>query len=992
MKLNPIYKGIMACALAIPAGAFAQQGSGGQVLEEIIVTGSLIRGTPEDSAMPVDTISNEEMELQGSPPPLEMLKSLSYMNGIVGEANNFTSGRGQAAQGTASVNLRGLGSERTLVLLNGKRLAASDANRLPTNAIARVEVLKDGGAVTYGSDAIAGVVNYITKETQEGFELNADYRAIDGSDGDYNLGVSWGTATDSSDFFVSLNYYHRSELEVPELDYAIQPYSRNPEGGWGSGANPGAFRGAPDFGFDTTTGEVTGLARWPIFVDPECEEYGVLTTSTGTPATAANGTTCRTQYTQWYNLIDEQDTWQAFSSYSIALGDDTDFKIEALYASTEVDHASSAPSYTTANYVPNQINPFGAFADSSGTGLNPFYSISPNNPYLQAFAAANGVDLTSQLRVAGGGTPRDPSDDVYVPSPNTALNRAFIQLNQWRPYFMGGNPAFGYEGAWTNYEREQYRLSAELQGLLGDNIGYRTSLTYSQSEDFRQEWDIRIDKLQAALNGLAGVNCDGTTPGANGCLWLNPFATAYPQEGASDATIQEQVAVAQWLMEQHGATNTDELVEFNFVLDGDLGVELSGGTIGWAAGVQYRHEATDQDYSDISNQELNPCPIYGSDYCVGTDLQGASPWLFLATYVPYDIDREVKAVFGEFMIPITDNFTAQLAARFEDYGDVGGSSFDPNLRLRWQANDWLAFRASAGTTFRAPSQAALRPVVSTGFAPIKGNSTPILSRGNPDLEPEEATNYNIGVMFSTLNFEGSIDYWRFNIDQRLSTEPRTGIVETFWPTGGNPNCGSPLIDRINFSGTCGEDDFRITGVKVNQINGGEIVNDGIDINGRYTWDEVGNGALSLGASATWINKYETEGVMVEGILVEEGFDGVGKFNLGTSLFPLPEWRGSAFLDYAMDRQNIRWTMNYVDSYEDTRDIFTSWAPEGQTIDSHLTHNITYRLDVNDNVTVSAVIDNVTDEEPPFVRAEMNYDPVTHNPLTRTFKLGAKVRF
>src|SRR5690606_31277992 len=100
---------------------------------------------------------------------------------------------------------------------------------------------------------------------------------------------------------------------------------------------------------------------------------------------------------------------------------------------------------------------------------------------------------------------------------------------------------------------------------------------------------------------------------------------------------------------------------------------------------------------------------------------------------------------------------------------------------------------------------------------------------------------------------------------------------------------------------------------------------------------------------------------------------------------------NAFLDYAMDRQNIRWTMYYVDSYEDNRDIF-AWATDGRTIDSHVTHNITYRLDVNDNITVSAVVDNVTDEEPPFVRAEMNYDPVTHNPLTRTFKFGAQIRF
>lgn len=936
MKLSPIYKGIMCCSLAIPAAAVAQEGSGGSVLEEIVITGSLIRGTPEDSAMPVDTITSEELDRQGAPPPLEMLKSLSYMNGIVGESNAFTSGRGQAAHGTASINLRGLGSDRTLVLLNGKRLAASDANRLPTNAIARVEVLKDGGAVTYGSDAIAGVVNYITKDSQDGFELNTDYRAIEDSDGDYNVGLSWGTSTDNSDFFASLNWYHRSELPINDVDYALQPYAKNPEGGWGSGANPGTF-GSSSIGF--------------THVDPGCEDFGgVLTGANAQPSGYADATNCRTRYTEWYNSIDEQDTYQGFASYSTTLGAETDLNIEALYASTEVDHASSAGSYTTANYVP------AALIGGSPFTMNPYYIFGASNPY------------------------------------NPFGFSAPIILNQWRPYFAGGNPAFGYDGAWTNYDREQYRLSADLEGMLTDTIGYRSSLSYSKSDDVRQEWDIRIDKLQMALLGMGGPNGD---------LALNPFSSGIPNIPGAGANpnvnpatdLDEQRELATWLMEQHTASNEDELVEFNFVLDGELPVELSGGTIGWAAGAQYRHEATVQGYADLSNQEANPCPIYGSDYCVGTDLQGASPWGFLATYVPYDLDREIKAVFGEFMIPMTDNFTAQLAARFEDYGDAGGSSFDPNLRLRWQATDWLALRASAGTTFRAPSQADMRPVVSTGFASVKGNSTPIRSSGNPDLEPEEATNYNFGVMFSTLNFEGTIDYWRYSIDKRLTTEPRTGMTEAFWPTDdpADMNCGSPLVDRFDLSGPCGAPNTTIAGVYVNQINGGEIVNDGIDFTGRYNWDQVGSGSLALGGSATWINKFETDSVSVEGVVVEQGFDGVGRFNMGTSLFPLPEWRGNLFLDYAMDTQNIRWTMNYVDSYEDTRDIFT-WATEGQTIDSYVTHNITYRLDVNENVTVSAVVDNVTDEEPPFVRAEMNYDPVTHNPLTRTFKLGAKVRF
>src|SRR5690606_26272144 len=220
----------MGIAAASVSAAHAQTPQ--PVIEEVIVTGSFIRGIPEDGSIPVDRISIEDLEQRGSPPPLEMLKSLSYMNGIVGESNPFTSGRGQAAEGTASINLRGIGASRTLVLLNGKRLPADDANRLPANAIERVEVLKDGGAATYGSDAVAGVVNYMTKRHTEGFELTGTYRAISDSDGDYSLVALWGTVFETSDFMIAVHYYHRSPPLIRDRDWDITSYDVNPEGGW----------------------------------------------------------------------------------------------------------------------------------------------------------------------------------------------------------------------------------------------------------------------------------------------------------------------------------------------------------------------------------------------------------------------------------------------------------------------------------------------------------------------------------------------------------------------------------------------------------------------------------------------------------------------------------------------------------------------------------------------------------------------------------------
>ena len=143
-----------------------------EAVKDIVVTGSYIRGTGETTAIPVNVITTQDLRNQGSPSTVELLKALPAAAGIIGDSNQFVAGRGAANEGQASVNLRGLGPERTLVLLNGKRMPTFtnfvDVNTMPAAAIQRVEVLKDGAAATYGSDAVAGVVNFITRRNFSG--------------------------------------------------------------------------------------------------------------------------------------------------------------------------------------------------------------------------------------------------------------------------------------------------------------------------------------------------------------------------------------------------------------------------------------------------------------------------------------------------------------------------------------------------------------------------------------------------------------------------------------------------------------------------------------------------------------------------------------------------------------------------------------------------------------------------------------------------------
>jgi len=222
---NVVSRTALAIALATGGTMFAAPAIAQDSENEIVVTGSYIRGTPETASLPVDVITAQDLAEQGSPTVTELIRNLGASAGIDGNTNQFTS---NGLEGLGNVNLRGLGPSRTLVLFNGHRMvnapygigesaqAFVDTNLIPANAIGRIEVLKDGAAATYGSDAIAGVVNFITRRGFQGFEFGGDYRWIDGSDGEYSLNGLWGweSGDGNIDTLIAVGYQHRSTLST----------------------------------------------------------------------------------------------------------------------------------------------------------------------------------------------------------------------------------------------------------------------------------------------------------------------------------------------------------------------------------------------------------------------------------------------------------------------------------------------------------------------------------------------------------------------------------------------------------------------------------------------------------------------------------------------------------------------------------------------------------------------------------------------------------
>jgi iron complex outermembrane receptor protein len=184
------------------------------------------------------------------------------------------------------------------------------------------------------------------------------------------------------------------------------------------------------------------------------------------------------------------------------------------------------------------------------------------------------------------------------------------------------------------------------------------------------------------------------------------------------------------------------------------------------------------------------------------------------------------------------------------------------------------------------------------------------------------------------------------------------------------------------------------------VNGPAIKTSGLDLLADYDIDDVVGGRVHLGLSAAYTIEYKVDAFSVAGVVVEKPFDAVGFLNYQLGPTSLPQIKGSVFAEYTRGPHNLRWTINYTDSYKDQRtsilaaNVSNGGLPitTGTTIDSFITHDLDYRVFLPWNTTVTASIDNILDEDPPFARLDLSYDPFTGNALGRTFKLGVKKKF
>ena len=717
-----------------PAGLPTGQQSTDQT-SDIVVTGSLIRGTPEDAAAPVDVIGADELAKQGNPSAVELLKSLPTSSGVLGDSNQFDS-RSQATLGIASVNLRGLGPARSLVLLNSKRLAstgvgggATDINLLPLAAIGRIEVLKDGGAATYGSDAVAGVLNFITRTDQEGFEAAGSYKYVRSTDGDIDASVSFGHRGEGYRVLAALGFQKRAQLLARDRDFTNLSYADNPEGGWTGGGNPANFIALGAGGVPINVTGPTGVTG-SIEADQSCTSVGGYQ---GAPKAGYPFGQCFTKYSPYDALVEFENRGQAFLDFEANVFGNSKLEATLLYGRTVVPHALTSPSYLLTQR-PSSV----AYRGTNPTPFVGGFYVPATNPGLIAYRAANPTTF-----------------------PVAATGAVFPTL-LYRPYLAGGNPLFldntPLSGASRQVTRNnRFRATLDLAGSVSSAITYDVGLTFDDYSHYFDGYDSYGDRVQLALLGFGGANCTGAVAGANGCQYLNPFGNAI---GVNAATKQANsqangpantADLASWIFQKGFTTYDTKLFVADAQVSGGTGVTLPGGEVQFGLGGQYRKTQFETRLSDPGNITVNPCretPVNGNTNpaaCApnpGSTVPAAAngAFAFLGTGLPISVAQNVYALFGEVQLPIFDNLNLQAAARYEDYGGGIGSTFNPQGRVRWQATPWLALRGGVGTTFRGPTAQNVSNTRVTTLQLIGSTFTPTDTFGNSALKPEKSTN------------------------------------------------------------------------------------------------------------------------------------------------------------------------------------------------------------------------------------------------------------
>jgi iron complex outermembrane receptor protein len=831
-------------AWAQAAPATSQQVAG-EELEVITVTGSRVITDNVRSPTPITSVDIAEIALTT---PSDTADALNKLPNIIGGRTPRTQGNASTNNGGNVLSLRNFGPSRTLVLLDGHRVAPSNQDgtvnidTLPQMLMSRVDIVTGGASAIYGSDAVAGVVNFVLDKTFTGLTVKGDVGASEYGDGDqYQFGAAWGTPLfDGRGHFEAAARIRHQDM-IPISD---RPYGEDGQAwllaGNGSPSNPyvnvpySRVFNSGQYG-NVQCGTACAFNNY-TFNQPGILSPMVHGTPTGTGNLESGGDGSYVKYGTFRSEIDMKDV---FARFSLDLSDTANWYVQGSWAQAE-----NASDWINWVVSPSASRPNTLFAD------NPFLdpvtqqqlgaSIVCGTPGATGWRCLPATPATSPQT---GSTPPPPPTTPFFSAPSYIWNR------------VGGEEANGNPNRLYRTLADQKTWNAET-GVTGTLGGFDWDVFYNHSES-----DLTVVNPNNTDNAKYLASLDAVNVGGTIVCWVNTqpqFAGLYPDCVPTNITDPNGPSVASYnyLRQRTSWMLTQKLDNIGASIGGGLwGLGLPAGEIRANLSADARR-ATYEMESDFRPTDFVNCT--GLRMCLAN---GGAPVRWVQnTNAPVDADNDVYEFALEMNIPLIKDVpglqevSTNLAGRYTKY-----STFDAveswKIGLNWQINDSIRFRGTSSQDIRAPNLNDLyQPagVSSTGFTDLLtggNNSLRLVTRGNPNLTPEKARTITIGMVLTPsfiprLNL--SVDYYETEITDAITqisyqANAIQNICLASAPNYDSPFCSlavRPITDPSDPNYTNPNFNFP-TEILNSPLNAAKQNTHGYDLQIDYSWDMAG---------------------------------------------------------------------------------------------------------------------------------------------------------
>ncbi|HJS11299.1 TonB-dependent receptor domain-containing protein [Sphingopyxis sp.] len=983
--------------------------------EAIVVTGSRIRRPNLESSVPITSISGDEFFQTGKTSVGDVLNELPALRSTFSQSN---SSRFLGTAGLNLLDLRGLGTQRTLVLQNGRRHIAGDilsnavspdVNTIPTDLIERVDIVTGGNSAIYGSDAIAGVVNFILKDDYQGVQLRAQGGGSKyGDAGSYYVSALAGTnfADDRGNVAVNFEYAHQEDFYA-----AGRPNLRNQQGFIQVDSDdadaPNGSDGTPDrlFYNDIRSGLYTNGGSFlsylggdfysPYLFQPD----GTLIPQTG-----------------------ELVGLPPFGSYIGGNGDNfrdgTQFGLSPRldrYSANLIAHFEVSEAFVPfveAKYVRTKSlgNASGPFFFNGGVTGSPREVFFTDNPYLNE--QAKGI-----IRDYYGIGPDEDTAFTFLKNAVDLSNRE------------------------ESATRETYRIVGGVRGTFNDDWGYEISANYGEfREKTRILGNVNLQRFLLAIDAVdQGLVQNGVANGNIVCrASIDPAARIALETAANPAYAAAQLAndVAQcqpanffgsgnisdaarnYMLQDSFARGKITQLVLSGSMSGDTSqwFELPGGPIGFAIGAEYRRETAKYDQDEAT--------------AAGMTFYNAIP-----TFDPPSF--EVKELFGELRIPLLketpffEELTLTGAGRIADYKGATGTVYSYNAGVDWAPIGDIRFRANYSRAVRAPNLVDLYTPLGQNFAPPpvdpcaldsigEGSATreancradgvpvgynfqyqsslPFLSGGNPELREETSDSYTIGGVVQPRFLPGlslSVDYYKIVVNDVISAPSAQAIIDTCYDASDLDNQFCDLFERAGpGGGPRGEIEGQIleNSLDVVPLNYAKLKVRGIDFELGYRRSLGSIGDVSTRLIYTRVLQNDsyldpTDPGFADQILYELG-DPRDAFNWNFDLKT-----GPFTIGYKM-RYIGKMVLNQYEDFfsKQGRDPENADYADRRFYKAVMYHDVRLDFAAGDKFNLYAGVDNVTNRLPPLGLTGAGGGSGIYNNIGRFFYAGAVAKF